>query len=466
MSGLVALSEAIRRKEVSSSAVVSKALETIEEEDSSLGAFVSLCGDALEEAGRADRDAARGEWRGPLHGVPVAVKDIVNVKGARTTASSRAWSGEVAPVDAVCVRRLREAGAIIVGKTQTHEFALGTITPTTRNPWDESRICGGSSGGSAVAVASGMCVAAVGSDTGGSVRTPASLCGVVGLKPTWGTVSGAGVIPLSWSLDHVGVLAATAYDALLVLGTMLEDPVRGARLVRQAVEGDSLPPERECLKGVRIGVPSNYFFDRVDPGVRDATLGFVEVLAERGASVAECEAPLSELYMATEFGILLPEAAAYHGRRLRERAEAFGLDVRVELGVGQRIPAHYYVAALQARSAIRNGWRAVFVEGGLDVVIVPATPMPAIKAGREWVEWSGAGRERVGESFVRLVCPANLTGQPAISVPAGLSSGALPLGVQLVGRPRDEETLVKVATAGLRELGLACVARATERWRG
>ncbi|MBI1886054.1 MAG: Asp-tRNA(Asn)/Glu-tRNA(Gln) amidotransferase subunit GatA [Chloroflexi bacterium] len=432
----------IAGRELSPRELTEECLERIEAVEPKLNAFITVTADeALEAARRAEGAIAAGEYRGPLHGIPVGLKDLFATRGVRTTAGSKIMADHVPDEDATVVRRLKEAGAVIVGKLNLHEFAFGatSVNPhygPVRNPWDTGRIAGGSSGGSAAAVAAGECLAALGTDTGGSIRIPSSLCGIVGLKPTYGRVSRYGVVPLSWALDHVGPMCRTVEDAALVLGAIAgADPLDPSA-------ADVVVPRFESrldgdVKGLRLGVPREYFFDNVDAEVEAAVRGAVAVLEELGASVREVSLPHLEATPHAVNAIMLPEALAYHQAWLKERPGDYGEDVRLRLELGATYPAVHYVQAQRTRSLIVEEWGRVFEE--IDLLVTPATPIPAAAIGEAELTTTLA--------LIRFTNPFNLSGQPAVSLPCGLTKTGLPIGLQLVGRWWDEATVLRAAHA-------------------
>lgn len=435
----------IRDRRLSPVELAESVLSRIDAADGRVGAFVTVTADhALRAARAAESEIANGNRRGPLHGVCVGVKDLVDTRGIRTTASSRVRGDHVPASDAAVLERLADAGAVLVGKTHTHEFANGVITPTTRNPWNLDRIPGGSSGGSAAAVAARMCQGAIGTDTAGSVRIPASVCGTVGLKPTYGRVSRRGVAPLSWSLDHVGVLARTVRDVALLM-----DAIAGYDRADPATCEVPVPDHGAELaagvEGLVLGVPRNYFWERIDPEVEAAVRAAIQQLESLGARLRDVELPYAELYMGAEFGMLFPEASAYHQETLRSQGCLYEADVRVLLEAGELMPATDYIKALRARTLIQRGWRDMFT--GLDAVVAPTLPAVAAKVGELAFTWPGGGQERVSDSYVRTSAPANLTGLPALSVPCGFSAAGLPIGFQIIGRPFDEPRVLRIGAA-------------------
>ena len=431
-------------------------LARVEATEPALGAFACVTADrARADAARAEAEIAAGRLRGPLHGIPLGVKDLFDTAGVPSTASSAVWAGRVPDRDAAVVERLVAAGMVLVGKTHTHEFAFGGETPTTRNPWDTGRIPGGSSGGSGAAVAAGSCTVALGSDTAGSIRIPAALCGTVGLKPTYGRTSRRGVASLSWSLDHVGPLARTVRDCALLLDAMAgvdpEDPATVDAPPPGAVA--ALDTAGEDLTGVRVGVPTNWFFEHVSADVARAVHAAIDRLAALGAQLREVTVPHAEQVLGTQWGILMPEAAAYHRERLRESAYLLTDDVRLGLEVGELIPATDYIQALRMRTLLQRGWAAMFAD--VDVLVAPTMAFAAPAVGQRDVTWADGTVEDVATTLIRLTCPADLTGQPALSIPVGFDPAGLPLGMQVIGRPFDEVTVLRVGAAHERAAGTA-----------
>ncbi len=408
---------------------------------------------AYEDAERLERELRTGLYRSPLHGIPIGVKDIIAVKGVRTTAGSKVLADYVSQEDAMVVEQLRKNGAIIIGKTNTHEFAYGTYTPPTRNPWDHERIPGGSSGGSAVAVATGMSLGAIGTDTGGSIRIPAACCGVTGLKPTYGRVSCHGVIPLSWSLDHVGPLARSAEDCAIVFDAIVgydpRDPnsISGppSRPTASLIAG---PEGRDTLslQGLVLGVPQEAFFAPLDPEVRAAWQAALLVLREEGAGVVEVELPLAaiEVYRT----IQKPEAALAHMQKgwLSERRDDYTALTLQRLLEGQQVPAVAYLHALHQRRIFSNSMRTVLRQ--VDALVLPTLPIPAVLIEQANQEISIDGvAENATTALLRLTMPFNLAGLPAISFPCGFTTNGLPVGLQVAGRPFEESTVLRITHA-------------------
>ncbi|MEU8517754.1 amidase [Kitasatospora sp. NPDC048722] len=442
---LTAAADAIRSRRLSPVELVDSVLDRIEQVEPELGAYVTVTAEQARGAARAaERETARGRHRGPLHGIPMGLKDLIDVAGLATTASSRVRTDHRAPADSTVAARLTAAGAVLVGKTHTHEFAFGLTTPQTRNARDRDRVAGGSSGGSAVAVASGAATFALGTDTGGSIRVPAALNGVVGLKPTYGLVPRHGVTSLSWSLDHVGPITRTVEDAALVLTALVgHDPRDPASLSPPAV--DYRPGPGTDLTGLRIGVPRTYCFDHVDAQVEAAVRHAVEHLEVLGARLVEVDIPMTRYIRAIQWGLMVPEATAYHERTLRAAPELYGADVRILLEAGELMSAGDYLRAQRARTLMREEWTRLLET--VDVIAAPTVPTTAVRAGQETVTWPDGTVESVSDAYVRLSAPANITGVPALSVPVGHDRAGLPIGLQLLGRPLGERTLLRVGHA-------------------
>lgn len=442
---IVEVAAKLASREVSPVELTQASLDRIESLEPTLNAYVRVAADqAMAAAREAEREIGEGRYRGELHGVPVALKDLYDMAGLPTTCSSKVRHDHLANADSACAERLRGAGAIIVGKTHTHEFAYGIVTPTTGNPWNPEHMPGGSSGGSGATVASRGCFMAMGSDTGGSIRIPAAVCGTVGLKPTYGRVSRAGVASLSWSLDHVGPLTRTAADAAVCLKWLAGYDPRDPGSADEPL-GDYLSGLNGGVKGLRIGVPKNYFFDLVDGEVEAAVRAAIDELTSQGAVVREVEIPYAAQIMAVEFGLCLPEASAYHRDMLRERADLYEPDVLTFLEAGELIPATDYITALRVRQKMKQAWQAMFAD--IDVVIGPAVTAPATRRDQESITWKDGTEEPVTPAFVRLSAPANVTGLPSVAVPCGFSQSGLPMAFQAIGRPFAEGQILRVAQA-------------------
>jgi aspartyl-tRNA(Asn)/glutamyl-tRNA(Gln) amidotransferase subunit A len=437
---LTEASGAVRARELSPVELTESVLARISAVEGRLGAYVTVAADAaLAAAVRAEREISGSGPRGPLHGIPMALKDLIDAEGMPTTASSHVRTGHVAESDSRVAERLGAAGAVLLGKTHTHEFAYGLTTPQTHNAWDHSRVAGGSSGGSAVAVAAGGATFAMGTDTGGSIRVPAALNGVVGLKPTYGLVPRTGVTSLSWSLDHVGPLTRTVQDAALVLSATAGHDPRDPASVSGPVL-DRFPGGD--LRGLKVGIPRNHYFDRVTPEVEESVRGAIERLAELGAELVDVEIPMARYIQAVQWGLMVPEATAYHERSLRATPDLYAADVRILLEASELTSAGDYLRAQRARTMMRDAWARMF--DGIDVLAAPTVPMTAAEAGQEAVEWADGTAEAVSDSYVRLCAPANITGVPALTLPVGHDHAGLPIGMQLMARPFHDATVLRV----------------------
>ena len=448
---ITALSPLIQSKAVSPVEVVEAYLARIEHFNPHYRAYISIYPEqALEAARQAETDIAKGQYRGPLHGVPVGIKDLFQVEGMSRTCGSEI---NVMPdSEATSVTRLRAAGAIVLGMLNLHEFAFGPTginlkTGTARNPWDPDRICGGSSSGAGCAVAGGLAAGALGSDTGGSIRIPAALCAVTGLKQTYGLASRHGIYPLSGQMDHGGPLARSVRDAALLLAAIAgEDPRDPTTLGAKAVDyaGGLDESTNGGLAGLRIGVPANFFFDGLHPDVDAAVKTAIGRLAELGASVSEITLPFMDEIAPAWDAIGLTEAHHVHREHLDDHGHLFSPDVRERLLRALEVTAQDFLQAHDTRTRIIKEMDGILA--GVDLIAMPATPIPAvpiesgtIQIGGETVEgWRVLGR------LTRL---ASLTGQPAISVPCGFTGEGLPVGLQLLGRPYGEPLLLRAAHA-------------------
>jgi aspartyl-tRNA(Asn)/glutamyl-tRNA(Gln) amidotransferase subunit A len=453
--------------------VVQACLDRIRLHDGSLHAFQTIASDqALERAGELDRLRAAQGPVGPLHGVPIAIKDNMSTRGIETTASSRILAGFVPPYSATVVERLEAAGAIVIGKTNLDEFAMGSSTEnsafgSTLNPWDRSRTPGGSSGGSAVAVAARYVPGALGSDTGGSIRQPAALTGVVGLKPTYGRVSRFGLLAFASSLDQIGPFTQTAEDAALLLQVIAGADPKDATAAHEPVPNylESLSGD---VRGLRIGIYRDALGEGVEPGVRDAFESGIAVLRERGAVTVDIDLPHAKYGIPIYYLIATAEAssnlARYDGVRYGYRArmskdttlrdmydhtrdDGFGAEVKRRIMLGTYVLSHgyydaYYLKAQQVRTLLRRDYDAAFELA--DVIAMPTTPTTAFKLGEKT---SDPLQMYLADIFT---VSANLAGVPAVSVPCGFASG-LPVGLQLTGRMFDETTLLRAADAYQRE---------------
>jgi aspartyl-tRNA(Asn)/glutamyl-tRNA(Gln) amidotransferase subunit A len=428
------LGAAYRRRELSPVDVTNACLASIDQTEFDLHAWVEVSADdARESAVAAEADLRAGVDRGPLHGVPVGIKDIFDVAGLPTRCGSPARAQQAAAAsDSASVAALRAGGAVLLGKTVTQEFAAGVISPPARNPWDPARVPGGSSGGSAAALAARNCFAAMGSDTGGSIRIPAAACGVVGFKPTYASLSAEGVFPLSWSLDTVGPLARSVADA---------------RLTWSLLAGRKAAPLNTTdLRGFRVGVAEPFFLHNLQSAVREAMTSTIEVLRSLGAEVVE--SPWEEAAAARAIGFLLnrAETAVVHGAVARDEPGAFSRynpDLRLRVAAGGILPSELYVNSLRKRAVVRDSMANLFREHRLNALLTPTLPTTAVPAADMAISGTGLD-EGIGAAWTRLTMPFNTTGQPVLAMPVGFDALGLPIGVQFAGAPGREDELFEI----------------------
>ena len=433
----------VASKALTSEAVTERCLERITEQNRTLNAFVSvLDDDAVAQAKKADQEIAAGRYRGPLHGIPISLKDIIDLRNAPTTAASRVRDGHIARRDATVVGRLREAGAIFIGKTNLHEFALGTTNEDSAygpvlHPLDSTRSPGGSSGGSAASVLAGMAYASIGTDTGGSIRIPSSACGLVGLKATIGELPTDGIVPLSETLDHVGPMCLSVEDTALLYGVL-----RGISSPEPLASRD--------VRGMRFGIPRAYFLDLLDAQVAARFDEACERLRTAGAILDDVMIRHTKEIGTIYVHIALPEAAAYHAATLDSRPQDYTENVRLRLEMGRYILAEDYVRAQRGRHALTREVREAL--GGRDGLLLPSMPVPATRLGVPTVSIGGT-EETVRNITLRLTQLFNITGHPAISLPCGRTDEGLPVGLQIVGTRNRTPELLQVAASLERTLG-------------
>lgn len=440
---------ALRRGETTSVALTEAILERIKETEPTLQAYATLPLDrALAAAERADRELEAGRDRGPLHGIPIGIKDNCYTKGILTEVGSKAMQGFVPDYDATVVRKLYAAGAILIGKTRCHEWSCGGSEPPTRTPWDLERFPGGSSIGSGVALTARSAYGAIGTDTGGSIRIPASINNLVGMKATYGRVSAYGVLPLAWSLDHVGPLTRTVRDNAVMLGAIAGHDPDDANSARVEVP-DFTAGIEHGVRDTRIGIDRDYFmYPGVVDSVRAVTEAVIADLARLGADIIEVSLPELALTRETLITIRMVESASYHRHRIREKGHLYSPGTRATLQMGEVVLATQYVAALRARERFRSAMKNLFRREKLDALIAPTIPVPAPLFEDVWQPRDDmANGETPTAGFVHHVYPANLSGQPAISAPGGFTPEGLPVGYQLLGKPFDESTLYRIAYA-------------------
>ena len=420
-------------------------LDRIDDLDDTLECYITVLHDgAMAEARQAEAEILRGDYRGPLHGIPIALKDLYDTEGVRTTASSKVTADRVPTEDATTTARLKEAGAVLLGKLAMHEFALGGPDPTNgfplaRNPWSLDHIPGGSSSGSGAGIAAGLCMGTLGSCTGGSIRGPAAYCSIAGIKATYGRVSRYGVVPLSWTLDHCGPMTWTVEDSAIMLQAIAGYDPKDPTTSRAPVP-DYSASLVEDIEGLRIGVPRHFFFadnDTINKDVLSAVDDALSVMEDLGAHVEEVSVPMLEHAGAAQPVIMLSEAFAYHQNNLRDKPELFGEMVRARFRTGGLFSSGDYVQAQRVRNVLKREFAGVLRK--VDVVASPTMSNPAPR----FDEMDAMTTSRV-PSFTG---PYNLTGMPAISVPCGFTPEGLPVGFQIAGKPFDEPTVFRAAYA-------------------
>lgn len=427
--------------------LVTSAMEAADRHDRTLNVFAARVDDetALQKADAIDAALASSKSVGRLAGIPLAIKDVYCTGDLPTTASSKVLAGYRPDADAEAVARLRAAGGIVIGKSHTHEFAFGPTTNNeyagpSRNPWNCDHVPGGSSGGSAIALATGMCLGATGSDTGGSIRTPSALCGVSGLKPTFGRISRRGVLPLAWSLDHAGPMARSVDDLAFLLEAMAghdaQDRSSADRPAPAYSEAVTAP-----AGGLRVGVPRDYYLDVVDAEVRAAYESSLAQLQAMGCTLHQVSLPHMRYALGAELAILSSEAGAYHRERLKRQGDDYSPNVRRELTAGQTILASDYLLGQRVRRFVARDYLEAFEK--VDVIATPTVPIVAPPIGATEVEVDGRMTPAL-DAIWRNVFPTNLTGSPTLALPNGFSSSGLPTSLQLIGRHFDELTLLRL----------------------
>jgi aspartyl-tRNA(Asn)/glutamyl-tRNA(Gln) amidotransferase subunit A len=437
-------SELVRSKKISPVELTKACLSRIEQLNPKLNAFITVTADtALAQAREAEADVRGGRWKGPLHGIPIALKDLVDTAGVRTTAASAVFKDRIPAQDAEIVRRLKAAGAVLVGKLNMHEFAYGGSTVISafgpvRNPWALDTSAGGSSAGSAAAVAAGLCYGAIGSDTGGSIREPAGYCGIVGLKPTYGRVSTRGVIPLSWSLDHLGPMTRTVRDAALMLQTLAGyDP-------EDTTSTDRPVPDYAAALGkktsFRLGIPRAYFYEGLHPEVQAAMTAALAVLGKLTASQRDIEIQTGS-EAATM--VLRAEAFAYHQENVAKSPELYQPETLKRIRSGAEISASAYISGRRQLDQLRRATQKIFQD--VDLLITPTAPVPPFKISELLGDPDNLRPKEI--LMLRNTRPFNALGLPTISVSCGFTSGGLPIGMQITGPAEGEATVLTLAHA-------------------
>jgi aspartyl-tRNA(Asn)/glutamyl-tRNA(Gln) amidotransferase subunit A len=440
----------VRARRVSPVDLVQAALARIRATDDRLRSYITVFEEqALQVAKAAEIMISAGHDLGPLHGIPIALKDNIALRGTRTTAGSKVLGDWLPDADATIAARLRRAGAIFIGKTNMHEFAWGGTSANphygaVRNPWNTERFPAGSSGGSGVAVAARSCFAAIGTDTGGSIRLPSAINGVAGIRPTYGRVSNHGIVPLAWSMDTAGPMARTVEDCALMFGAMAghdpQDPTTAARPCADYIAGLG-----DGVRGLRIGVVPGYFFHHLQKPVHDAVQAALSTFEQLGAQLIDIEIENIHGNISAQLTIESAEPSTYHQRWLRERPQDYGDDVRTLLEVGELLLATHYLQAQRYRTLLRNEFMDAFRK--VDVFVCPTLPFTATPMGATTVVIENGVEEDMLSAIMQFTGVASLTGLPALNVPCGFDGDGLPIGMQLIGRPFDEATLFRMGHA-------------------
>jgi aspartyl-tRNA(Asn)/glutamyl-tRNA(Gln) amidotransferase subunit A len=435
---ILEMAAALRAKRISSLELTNETLAAIARENPRLNAFITVTADlARARASAMDAELSHGIDRGPLHGIPFAHKDLVYTKGIRTTGGSKIYENFVPDHDADIAINLEKAGGVLVGKTGLHEFAYGITSNNphfgaVRNPWDIDRIPGGSSGGSGAAVAAGILPFATGTDTGGSIRIPASFCGVTGLKPTFGLISKRGVMPLGWTMDHMGPITKTVRDAAVSFHAMA------------GIAGGYVPPANVDIHGLRIGLPVNYYFEKLDLEVAESVRTAVQTATAFGARIVNITVPDIDALNVVGRMLLLAEATSVHRDNLLTRRADIGADVATLLDQGRLIRASDYVDAQRLRRIYIREFSKLWAS--VDCIFTPTTPTPAPKIGQMTMKVGGVD-EDVRLATTRLMRAINVLGIPALSIPSGFTKSGLPIGLQILGAPRAEDMILRIGAA-------------------
>jgi aspartyl-tRNA(Asn)/glutamyl-tRNA(Gln) amidotransferase subunit A len=440
---IIELALRLRRKEVSPVELTRSCLDRIEKLNPALNAFITVTAEsAMAEARAAENEISRGEWRGPLHGIPVALKDLIDTAGTRTTAASAVFEHRIPAEDAEVVQRLRRAGAVILGKNNLHEFAYGgsslvSFFGDVHNPGNTAHIAGGSSGGSAAAVAAGLCYAAIGTDTAGSVREPAALCGCVGIKPTYGRVSARGVIPLSWSLDHVGPLAATVGDAAVMLQAIAGyDPLDVG--CADVPVSDYVSGLGDGTKSLRVGIPRGHFYDELHDEVRASVENALTMIGTLVASIRDVHIEVS-----SDRTVQAAESYAYHAENVARSPELYQPETLRRIRSGEKISAADYIQRRRELDEERRRAHGFFAD--VDVLLTPTMPIPAPAIAD--LKKDPAALRPAELTLLRNTRPFNVWGLPAISVPCGVTKSGLPIGLQIAGPHWREDLVLRLAHA-------------------
>ena len=448
--GLAEAARLVRERKVSPVELVEASLARIRTHDGVLRSFITVFEEqAMQVARAAELLSGAGHELGPLQGIPIALKDNVAVRGSRTTAGSKILADWLPEADATVTTRLRQAGAIFIGKTNMHEFAWGGTSANphygaVRNPWDPARFPAGSSGGSAVAVAARFCFGAIGTDTGGSIRLPSAINGIVGLRPTYGRVSNHGVVPLAWSMDTVGPMTRTVEDCALMFGAIAGFDPKDAGSAPRACE-DYLQALGGGCRGLRIGIVPGYFFEHLQAPVHDAVKEALATFVDLGAELVDVDIRNIHGNISAQLTIESSEPSTYHQRNLRERPQDYGDDVRTLLEAGEMLLATQYLQAQRYRALLRAEFLEAFRK--VDVFVCPSLPFVATRIGETHVEIEPGQQEDMLSAIMQFTGVASLTGLPSLNVPCGFDPDGLPIGMQIIGRPFAEAALLRAGHA-------------------
>lgn len=444
------LSKLIKRKEVSPVEIASQLLTRIEKVDSTINSYITVDREAvLAQARIAEEEIEAGLYKGPLHGIAIGLKDLIYTKNMKTTMGSEIYKNYIPESNATVVDKLKKAGAIIIGKLNTHQFAYGptgdrSYYGPTRNPFDPQKMTGGSSSGSAASVSACLCFGSLGTDTGGSVRIPASFCGVVGMKPTYGLISNYGVHPLSSTLDHVGPLTRTVTDNAILLNTLAGHDPNDSNSAQQETE-DYSRFIGNGIEGLTIGLPSNFYFDDLNEEVRHIIDNTVEVLRGLGAIIKPVVLPNIEKFTEAHKAILRSEAYAVHEKNLKDYPNQWDDEVKERLLTALDTKGYEYIKALQIRKLAKNEFNIVLDE--VDILLTPTLPILPLKINERRVDIEKYAGKHIRWLITKLTAPTNLNGFPSLSLPCGFSSDGMPVGVQLIGREFEEARLYQFGYA-------------------
>jgi aspartyl-tRNA(Asn)/glutamyl-tRNA(Gln) amidotransferase subunit A len=447
----------IEEQKISPVELAKQLLERIEEVDPLINSFITVDKEnVLEQAVKAEKEIENGTYRGPLHGIPIGLKDLIYTKNLKTTMGSDIYQNFVPTYNATVVGKLEEAGAIIIGKLNTHQFAYGptgdrSFYGPVRNPYDLEKMTGGSSSGSAAAVSACLCFGSLGTDTGGSIRVPASFCGVVGMKPTYGLISKHGVYPLSWTLDHIGPLTRTVRDNALLLNALAGADPADPLSVNHESE-DYTRDIGKGIEGIKFGLPSSFFFEDMNEEVRTVIDKTIDVLRNMGAIITPVDLPNIQKFSDAHKAILRSEAFAVHEKNLNDYPDKWDDEVKERLYTALETKGYEYAQALQTRQLAKEEFNQILEE--VDVILTPTLPILPPKIEERHVNIEKYVGQHIRWSIIKLTAPTNLNGFPSLSIPCGFSNEGMPIGIQLIGKEFDEAILYRVGYSIEAELSI------------